>query len=169
MGEVSDRICPLHPRPTLAQSVAALKIQTAVSAVTGKWFFAIRTLTMPRLYSPICGTLTSQALTIGVASMSLRKRLRASNRQRENRGLKRKKISQHQFRAVQNFLGCPHPENCHALNDRSTSRQVSPTTPHESPTATAAVKKFFGMNGRTQPTQRDAPKPTAKFTSTPTV
>jgi hypothetical protein len=96
------------------------------------------------------------------------KRLRASSRQQENRGLKRKKISQHQFRAVQNFLGCPHPENRHALNDRSISRQVSPTTPHEPPTATAPVKKFIGMNGRTQPTQRDTLKPTAKFTSTPT-
>src|SRR4028119_1225838 len=136
-----------------------------------KWFSAIRTLTTPRLYNLTCGTLTSQALTVGVACTSLRKRkrLRASSRQQENRGLKRKKISQHQFRAVQNFLGCPHPENRHALNDRSISRQVSPITPHELLTATAAVKKFFGMSGRTQPPQRDATKPTAKFTLTPTV
>jgi putative DNA primase/helicase len=54
--------------------VDALKIQTAVSAVTGKWFSAIRTLTTQRLSSPTCGTLTSQALTVGVACTSLKEK-----------------------------------------------------------------------------------------------
>jgi hypothetical protein len=42
--------------------------------VTGKWFSVIKTLTTQKLSSLTCGTLISQALTVGVACTSSKKK-----------------------------------------------------------------------------------------------
>jgi hypothetical protein len=52
-------------------------MEIAASAMTERWFSAIRTLTTAKLNNLTCGILTGQLLTVGVASISLRKRVRA--------------------------------------------------------------------------------------------
>src|SRR4028119_1075975 len=80
-------ILPTAANQILARSADALRMEIVASATTERWFFAIRILTTPRLYNPTCGILTNQALTVGVASISLRKRVRAASRKRKSRGL----------------------------------------------------------------------------------
>src|SRR4028119_1562109 len=90
-------ILPTAANPILARSVDALRMEIVASAPTERWFSAIRILTTPRLNNLTCGTLTNQALTVGVASISLRKRVRASSQQQKNRGLRKKKFCPYQF------------------------------------------------------------------------
>jgi hypothetical protein len=54
-------------------------MEIAASTTTERWFFAIRILTTPRLNNLTCGILMDQPLTVGVAFMSSRKRVRASS------------------------------------------------------------------------------------------
>jgi hypothetical protein len=54
-------------------------MEIAASATTERWFFAIRILNIAKLNNLTCGILTGQLLTVGVASISLRKRVRASS------------------------------------------------------------------------------------------
>jgi hypothetical protein len=61
----------------LARSADALRMETAASVTTERWFSAIKTLTTPRLNNLTCGILMGQLLMVGVASISLRKRVRA--------------------------------------------------------------------------------------------
>ncbi|CAA9341502.1 hypothetical protein AVDCRST_MAG84-2389, partial [uncultured Microcoleus sp.] len=99
------------------------------------WFFAIRTLTTPRLYNPTSGILTNQALMVGVASISLRKRVRAASRKRKSRGLRKKDFCPYQFRSAQDFSDCPHPDNRHNQSHwHRMPRNVSHATLYKLPT-----------------------------------
>ncbi len=72
-------ILPTAANLILARSADVLRMEIVASATTERWFSAIRTLTTPRLNNLTCGILTGQPLTIVVASMSSRKRVRASS------------------------------------------------------------------------------------------
>src|SRR4028118_2087864 len=102
-------ILPTPANLILARSVDALRMEIVASATTERWFSVIRTLTTPRLNNLTCGILTGQPLTVGVASISLRKRVRASSQYQENRGLRKKNFCPHQFLQAQHLSGRQHP------------------------------------------------------------
>src|SRR4028118_1829568 len=139
-------------------------MEIAASVTTERWFSAIRILNTAKLNNPTCGILTGQPLTVGVASIFLRKKLRIFNQQQKNQSVERKNSHPYQFRSAQDFSDCPHPENRHNQSHwQKMPRNVSHATLYKLPTNTALLKKLCGTNGRMRLIQRDTTKPTANF------
>ena len=158
-------ILPTAANLILVPSADALRMEIVALARTERWFSAIRILTTLRLYNPTSGTLTNQALMVGVASIFLRKKLRIFNQQQKNQSVERKNSHPYQFRSAQDFSGCQHPDNLHnQSNWQKMPRNVSHATLYKLPTNTALLKKLCGTNGRMKPIQRDTAKPIANFT-----